>query len=67
MPNPFDSMGLDRNHREDVGWEVVEGTFSCDSRGCFYKAVEALYNSEKQELKFTCTEGHSSLIKGFVL
>lgn len=67
MPNPFDKTGISRQPKEELGWEEVGGTFSCDERGCMARATTALYHAEQQVLKWECPDGHWSLIKGFVL
>jgi hypothetical protein len=65
LPNLFNSLG-DKKQRFPKG-EEVEGTFSCQKRGCYERATVATYFDKEKLITWKCPEGHINSIEDFRL
>jgi len=63
MRSPF--LELQREPLENPQGEEVEGSFSCQERGCNSTVSNARYLEEVQILTWECAEGHINRIEGF--
>lgn len=63
--NPFEDLRGPK--KDDVKGEEIEGSFSCQEMVCEEVVHKAKYLVEDSLLTWKCSEGHTSVVKGFSL